>query len=133
MLHDLAPRPKQALRHPLGRGETTSTDMGNGILSVSTSSHGGLMIPKEMAKHIPQAVRESFLNQSRQATWAGEDCEMTIAIAFLFDHLDPWTALRCRVLRKADPQVLLDRAGPGRSPSGFPDYKPPRSSTLPAA
>jgi hypothetical protein len=30
------------------------------------------------------------MSKDRKATWAEEDCEMTIAIAFLFDHLDPW-------------------------------------------
>ena len=45
--------PKKALATPWGEADNI-TDMGNGILSVSTSSHGGLMIPKEMAKHIPR-------------------------------------------------------------------------------
>ena len=45
--------PKKALATPWGEADNT-TGMGNGILSVSTSSHGGLMIPKEMAKHIPR-------------------------------------------------------------------------------
>ena len=64
--------------------------MGNGILSVSTSSHGGLMIPKERPSTSPRPSASSFMSKDRKATWAEEDCEMTIAIAFLFDHLDPW-------------------------------------------
>ena len=83
MTFDLAP--KQALSTPWGDADNV-TDMGNGILSVSTPSHGGLMIPKDMAKHIPQAVRSSFMNKDKKAVWAEEDCEMTIA-AFLFDRL----------------------------------------------
>ena len=91
MFYDTEARP--ALDTPWGEAHN-ATDLGGGILSVSTSSHGGLMIPKDMAKHIPKAVRDKFLNKSRQATWAEEDCEMPLAIAFLFDQLDPYRLQR---------------------------------------
>ena len=87
MFYDTEARP--ALDTPWGDADD-ATDLGGGILSVSTSSHGGLLIPKAMAKHIPKAVRDKFINKSRQATWAEEDCEMPLAIAFLFDQLDPY-------------------------------------------
>ena len=45
--------PKKALDTSWAEADNT-TDMGNGILSVSTSSHGGLMIPKERQSTSPR-------------------------------------------------------------------------------
>ena len=87
MFYDTETKPTTAT--PWGDAND-ATDLGSGILSVSTSSHGGLLIPKAMAKHIPKAVRDKFINKSRQATWAEEDCEMPLAIAFLVEQLDPY-------------------------------------------
>ena len=118
MTFDLAP--KQALNTPWGDADNV-TDMGNGILSVSTPSHGGLMVPKDMAKHIPQAVRSSFMNKDKKAVWAEEDCEMTIAIAFLFDHLDPWK-LEMEFSEKQTHQAFWT-ARAREIAERFPDYK----------
>ena len=82
---------EEGMETPWGPAQQ-STDLGCGVLSIITASHGGLYIPKEAAKLIPKRVRDSF-GEAGSGTndggiWAEEDCEMTIAIAFLFDHLD---------------------------------------------
>ena len=85
---------KPVLNTPWGPAENGYTDIGSGVLSISTSSHGGLFIPKEAAKLIPKKVRDTFIEGSRKrrdgGVWAEEDLEMAIAIAFLFDHLDKY-------------------------------------------
>ena len=82
---------EKAIDTPWGPSDHAQ-DLGGGVLSITTSSHGGLLIPKAMLQHIPKAVRETFYDANRKTRdggiWAEEDIEMVIAIAFLFDHLD---------------------------------------------
>ena len=58
-------------------------ELGCGITSYSTPSHGGLYIKDPSI--LPSDVTSSFINGSN---WAEEDCEAVFVIALLFDRLN---------------------------------------------
>ena len=70
----------------LGGYAQESHHIGGGFLVIATAGHGGLYIPEEMQAHLPAEVREVSLWLAGK--WAEEDCDMTIAITFLWDWLD---------------------------------------------
>ena len=101
-------------------------DLGGGVLSISTASHGGLFIPKTAAKPIPKRVSDTFCEADRKtkdaSVWAEEDCEMTIAIALLFDHLDSHALASEFSERAASKEFWTSRAA--RTASEFARYRP---------
>ena len=90
----LLPDRKKSMDTPWGPANHVK-DLGGGVLSICTGSHGGLFIPKTTARLIPKKVRDTFRETGRGTKnggiWAEEDLEMAIAITFLFDHLDNHT------------------------------------------
>ena len=56
-----------------------SEELAEGILRVSTPSHGGLKLSRERCQELPDLVRDSFLTP----TFAEEDCEEPIARTLL--------------------------------------------------
>ena len=65
-------------------------DVGEGMVSVSTSSHGGLWVSPEANKLIPAKFR-------RVDRWYEEDCEIVIPLSF------------CRALLYDPPEDYLER------------------------
>ena len=101
-------------------------DLGGGILSICTSSHGGLFIPKTAARLIPKRVRDAFVENGQKTgdggIWAEEDLEMAIAITFLFDHLDNHTLASEFSERAADRDYWVGRTT--QIAKDYPEYRP---------
>ena len=66
------------MRTPWGRAQDVE-ELSEGVLRVSTASHGGLKLSRERWEEIPESVRNVFLNP----LYAEEDCEEPIALALL--------------------------------------------------
>ena len=102
------------------------TDLGGGVLSICTSSHGGLFIPKTAARLIPKKVRDTFVENGRGTRdggiWAEEDVEMAVAITFLFDHLDNHTLVREFSERVASREYWISRTT--QIANDYPEYGP---------
>ena len=64
-------------------------DIGRGILSVDTPSHGGYFVPTSLLPAIPEAHQKRAEYWSGSRNWYEEDCEWaSVAVAFpdLFDE-----------------------------------------------
>ena len=66
-------------RTPWGQADFPE-ELGDGIYSISTPSHGGIYMGADARRAIPAEVRKTFMNGG---AWAEEDCEMYIALALL--------------------------------------------------
>jgi hypothetical protein len=67
---------------PWGRADHTE-DMGQGIMSVSTSSHGGIFVPLELLDKIPPEGRAFAKRWGGSEQWYEEDCAWAyVALAF---------------------------------------------------
>ena len=74
---------------PWGPADTVY-NLGGGIFIVDTPGHGGLYVPDNVKKDIPPKVVNAVFNEAGwNDNWAEEDCNLPIAIAFVFHHLDP--------------------------------------------
>ncbi len=69
---------------PWGRADYVR-EIGNGILSVSTPSHGGYYVPPAMVARMPEAARATFCGVSG---WFEEDCDWAL-VAMSFPELFP--------------------------------------------
>ena len=57
---------------------------------MDTPGHGGLYVPDDVKKDIPPKVVNAVFNEPGWSdNWAEEDCNLPIAMAFVFPHLDP--------------------------------------------
>ena len=71
-----------AMSTPWGPAQTTE-DIGRGIVSVTTASHGGLRVPPELNRSIPLAWREASFNGRGKSGWYEEDCDWCmVALTF---------------------------------------------------
>ena len=59
---------------PCGRAQGECRDIGNGIQSVSTPSHGGYFVPRHLLEHIPERLRKWAERWSQSEQWYEEDC-----------------------------------------------------------
>jgi len=76
---DLNPR---ALDTPWGPAESVQ-DIGAGILHVTTASHGGYFVPRELNALIPLAWRTHTFVARGMIGWYEEDCDWClVALAF---------------------------------------------------
>ena len=77
------PRKTRQIQHgdrtPWGQADFPD-ELGEGIYSISTPSHGGIYMGADARRAIPAEVRKTFMNGG---AWAEEDCEMYIALALL--------------------------------------------------
>ena len=74
------------MKTPWGNADTIE-NLGDGIVIVTTSSHGGVYIPGELLMNIPTPFYEGegYASQRGQG-WFEEDCDMSIAIVFFPEH-----------------------------------------------
>jgi len=74
------------MQTPWGTADTVKK-LDDGIVHVTTPSHGGVFIPPKMLKQIPGPffAGKGFALQ-RCEGWFEEDCDMSIAIAFFPEH-----------------------------------------------
>jgi len=61
------------MRTPWGTADYI-TDIGQGVLSVGTPSHGGFHVPKALLHRIPAEGQEYAERWSGSAQWYEEDC-----------------------------------------------------------
>lgn len=76
---------------PWGRADSCK-NIGLGILSVTTSSHGGYFVPKELLCLVSKEHRDWAKKWSGSEQWYEEDC-CWAAVAVSFPHLFPSHAL----------------------------------------
>jgi hypothetical protein len=119
------PERTKAMETPWGTAQHVR-DLGGGVLSISTGSHGGLFIPKTAARLIPKRVRDAFVENGQGTRdggiWAEEDLEMAVAIAFLFDHLDNHALVSEFSERVADREYWVRRTT--QIANDYPRYRP---------
>lgn len=73
---------------PWGRAQHYE-NLGQGIMSVSTSSHGGIFVPDEYLHNFTPAQRAFARKWSGSENWWEEDCAWSfVAVAFP-DRFDP--------------------------------------------
>lgn len=76
------------LNTPWGKADHYE-NLGQGIMSVSTSSHGGIFVPDEMLGSIPEAAQADAERWSGSKQWYEEDCCWAhVAVAFP-DRFEP--------------------------------------------
>lgn len=68
---------------PWGVSDYVKTIGDGGILAVSTSSHGGYYVPRELYRQMPEELR---CNVYGGGTWFEEDCEWALVV-LAFPHL----------------------------------------------
>jgi len=69
-------------RTPWGDADSV-TELGNGVLHVTTSSHGGIYVPRELLGRIPAEQRQWAKSWSGSEQWYEEDCcWAAVAVAF---------------------------------------------------
>ena len=81
---------------PWGRADSV-TDLGAGLFSVGTPSHGGLFVPDDLLERMPFGVRFSNSYSGADSNWFEEDCEWALpVISFpeLFDMRMCYYAVR---------------------------------------
>lgn len=67
---------------PWGQADSV-TDIGAGILFVTTPSHGGYFVPKPLNSLIPIAWKTASFNARGMMGWYEEDCDWCmVALAF---------------------------------------------------
>lgn len=69
----------QKLNTPWGQADHVKPSGDNGILFVSTPSHGGLFVPDELLGRMPRALKGSN-SYSRGKNWFEEDVEWAIPV-----------------------------------------------------
>lgn len=93
----LSARPRHFLCGACATHKTTSpwgkvqdqSHIGNGIVEVSTPSHGGIFVPRELLKHIPQADKEYARKWSGSKQWYEEDVAILIPLYYLREFFEP--------------------------------------------
>ena len=58
---------------PWGRSQSVK-DLGSGVLSVTTASHGGIYVPVDQLKRIPREAQDYAKRWSGSKHWYEEDC-----------------------------------------------------------
>lgn len=71
---------------PWGRIDLV-TVLAEGIVSVSTPSHGGIWLSQERVEQIPEALRTPSPEYSPKPHWWEEDCEVTFPLWFFGAHI----------------------------------------------
>ena len=67
----------------------THDHLGAGVHVVDTPGHGGLYVPPAILNTVPPKVRDIVLTEQGWGRgWAEEDCNLPIAMAFVYPHLD---------------------------------------------
>lgn len=70
------------MKTPWGESQLIEV-LGDGILSVSTASHGGIYVPKALLNRIPLRHQEYAARWSGDLQWYEEDCAWAaVALAF---------------------------------------------------
>lgn len=73
---------------PWGRADHVTSLGEDGIVSVSTPSHGGIYVPDDLLSSIPAKYRKWAKKWSGSENWYEEDC-CWMAVAMAFPHLFP--------------------------------------------
>jgi hypothetical protein len=94
---------------PWGRADS-ATDLGLGIMSVSTPSHGGIFVPEEQLPNIPAHARAWARKWTRSEQWYEEDCCWS-AVAVTFPVL--FTTEELHVARRIFSQYCPPVGGVG--------------------
>jgi hypothetical protein len=70
------------MRTPWGESQTVR-QIGAGIVQVSTASHGGFHVPRELLARIPKSEQAYARSWSGSASWYEEDCcALSVLVAF---------------------------------------------------
>jgi len=72
-------REEKSMITPWGDSQTVH-DIGNGVLSVSTASHGGLYVPDYLLSRIPEKEQAYAERWSGSRNWYEEDCAAAIPL-----------------------------------------------------
>ena len=70
---------------PWGIADYTE-NIGKGIISVATPSHGGIFVPDHLLHHIPAKLQQWAKKWSRSTNWYEKDCCWS-AVALTFPEL----------------------------------------------
>jgi hypothetical protein len=62
-----------SVQTPWGKADSY-TNLGQGVFSVSTASHGGIFVPESMLHNIPAERRAWAAHWSGSEQWYEEDC-----------------------------------------------------------
>jgi hypothetical protein len=70
------------MRTPWGSSQSV-TDIGAGILCVSTAGHGGYYVPPKLNSLVPITWRDASFNAQARFGWYEEDCDWSmVALTF---------------------------------------------------
>lgn len=85
------------LHTPWGKAESYS-NLGQGVFSVSTETHGGIFVPEYMLHNIPSERRADAAKWSGSEQWYEEDCCWAYVAEAIPDRFDQATVGRAKQL-----------------------------------